>query len=99
MSAMEDIASNKFENVFWTPSNKALLEITGALRTRLCTIRPMERHQYIPPNKIINQVTYEASSRYKNNLNTIPSWLPDYKLWRNGQIPYFTYERTRKSAL
>lgn len=93
MSSMEDIASNKFRNVFWAPSNKGLLETVNSVYNRLCTIEPINRHEYIEPKKIINQFTYEASSRYKNNLNTVPSWMPFYKPWKNGQIPYFTYER------
>ena len=93
MSSLEDIASNKFENVFWAPNHKSLTESAGSVHSRLCTIKPIEHQHYIAPKKIVNQFTYEASSRYKNNLNTIPSWMPDYKLWKNGQIPYFTYER------
>jgi len=43
--------------------------------------------------KIVNQFIYEAASKYKNQFNSVPNWLPQYNDWSTGKIRVFTYER------
>ena len=90
---MEDIAVGMYDNVFWTPSNSELLSAVDPVYNRLCSIEPRGKHELEKPVPIIDRTTYEAASRYKNKLNSIPSWMPGFKQWKNGQIPFFTYRR------
>ena len=90
---MEDIASNKFENIFWAPTNKDLENMPPALYNHVCNILPIQHDHYIEPKKIIDQTTYEAASKYKNKLNALPSWMPNFNMFKKGNIPYFTYDR------
>ena len=93
MSTLEDIANGVSSNVFTAGSSDALSALTPDVFNAFCTqarSQPLSDWQF---KEIVNVFVYHAASKYKNKFNSIPTWFPNYKSWKEGKIEYFTYKR------
>ena len=93
MSTLEDIANGVSANVFTAGSNEALAALSTDIFAAICANGRRSANSNELMSEIVNRFVFEAASKYKNKFMQVPNWLPNYKKWKEGQIPYFTYER------
>ncbi|CAG5089183.1 Oidioi.mRNA.OKI2018_I69.PAR.g12117.t1.cds [Oikopleura dioica] len=94
-STLEDIANGVSGNVLEATSTSELQGLSTSVFNTICSAsrrRSRPRAQMLG-KIVVNQFIYEAASKYKNQFNSVPNWLPQYNDWSTGKIRVFTYER------
>lgn len=93
MSTLEEIANGVTSNVFTAGSSAALASLQTDIFDAICSGgQRIDSPEWVVKD-IVNRFIYEAASKYKNKFSAIPNWIPDFALWKDGQIPFFSYKR------
>ena len=91
-STMEDIANQIQQNIF-IGSSSTLPALAGDIVTNICSGQHRAAKIVKKPQPVLHRFVYEAASLFIDKFQKPPSWLPQYHLWREGQIVGFTGKR------
>lgn len=79
-------------------SSNAVADLADQIVSNICGsgLRSATNWQ---PARILNKFIFEAASKFVDQFATVPQWIPGYKEWADGEIPFFVYTRISEEEL
>ena len=87
------IANQQPQHVHQVIGSSEVIALAALVVDDICSAGLRSKPVVNKPPKTLHNFIYEAAAKFIDTFGRVPSWIPQYKLWKEGKIQHFTSKR------